>query len=274
MSGPGSWPQVGPPGSGRSRRARFPAGLLAGLLPADVAVVDALDGSFDGDRLTDFAGFGTDVAFDAEFDALGDAAPRRRQDFARARICAHAALVALGRPAVAIGMGEQREPCWPAGVVGSITHCAGYRAAAAAAATDVLAVGLDAEPDRALPAEVAQLAFTAADREGSGPLARFRNWDRAAFSARESVFKAWFAVTGRRLEFADATLFLFPDEPSGGNFRASIGADVPGVQALAQACGSSVLTGRYRWTREWAPASGPGLVVAAVTLRHRDAAAL
>ena len=47
--------------------------------------------------------------------------------------------------------GAKREPLWPAGVVGSITHCDGYRAAAVARATDLATVGIDAEPHEPLP---------------------------------------------------------------------------------------------------------------------------
>lgn len=263
MSGPERpWPA----GTGGRRRAAFPAGLLAGLLPAEVAVVDALDGSFDGSRLVVPAV--RDVAFEAEFDALGAAGPHRRQEFARARICAHAAVAGLGHRPEPIGMGSRREPRWPPGLVGSITHCAGYRAAAVARAADVLAIGLDAEPDQPLPAEVARLAFTEADRAGSGRLARFRNWDRVAFSARESVFKAWFGVTGRWLDFADATLLLAPDGAWSGDFSATIGAEVAGARDLVRACGSATLAGRF----QWAASRAPDLVLTAVTLRYRDPA--
>lgn len=238
----------------------FPVGLMAAALPADVAVVDARDECFDGRRLLAAGGGVREAAFEAEMDSLGDAAPGRRQEFARSRICAHAAIAALGLPPRPILMGPRREPRWPAGLVGSITHCPGYRAAAVAAAADVLAVGVDAEPDRPLSPEVARLAFTDTDRAESGPLTRFRNWDRVAFSARESAFKAWFAVTGRWLDFADATLALQPDDRAGGCFSITIGEDVAGAGELLQAYGTAVLTGRFRWA--------PQLVLTAVTLRR------
>ena len=274
----GRWSPAG--SAGRPRRGRFPAGLFTGLLPAGVAVVDGFDGSFDGCRLTDAPVCTRDVAFPAEFDGLGAASPQRRQEFARARICAHAAVTALGRSPEPILLGSRREPRWPAGLVGSITHCPGYRAAAVAEAADVLAVGVDAEPDQQLPAEVSRLAFTDIDRAGSGPLARFRNWDRVAFSARESVFKAWFTMTGRWLDFADATLFLRPDGPDSGDFTATIGAEVAGVQQLLAAGGSAVLTGRFccaptvlpvgdlTGSPRSLPTPAAGLVLTAVTLRR------
>jgi 4'-phosphopantetheinyl transferase EntD len=157
-------------------------------------------------------------------------------------------------------MGPRREPQWPPGVVGSITHGSGYRAAAVADALSVLAIGVDAERDQPLPAELGGLALTDADRAASARLPRFRSWDRVAFSARESVFKAWFGVTGRWLGFPDVTLSLQPDGRHGGHFTATVGADVAGVRELVQACGTTVLTGCFQWA--------PGLVLTAVTLRH------
>ena len=239
---------------------------MDGLLPDGVAVVDAYDSAFDRDRLADPPPGHRAAAFAAELRALGNAGPGRRTEFSRARICAHAAVVALGRSPEPIRMGEHREPRWPDGLVGSLTHCAGYRAAAVADTGTVLAIGVDAEPDLPLPEAVSALAFTAADRYCSGDLARFRHWDRLAFSARESVFKAWFTVTGRWLGFADATVSLVPDGPGGGRFAATIASAVPGIEDLLLACGTAVVGGRYRW------AAGPTpLVVTAVTLRHRSA---
>lgn len=262
MSGsPGPLPaRLGGAARSGAARSRFPAGLLADLLPADVAVVDALDESFDGELLVAAPKTARQCAFDAEFEALGDAPPGRRQEFARARICAHAAVAALGRPPSPIVMGPRREPRWPPGLVGSITHCPGYRAAAVSGG--VLALGIDAEIDQQLPAGVGQLVLTESDRLASDPLAPFGNWDAVAFSARESVFKAWFSVTGRWLDFADATVSLRPDGPLSGGFTASISERVAGVQELAQACGTAELTGRFRRARN--------LVLTAVTLRHQD----
>src|SRR5882672_7976907 len=75
----------------------------------------------------------------------GAVAPRR-SEFATTRSCARQALHRLGVPEGPILRGPKREPLWPPGIVGSLTHCTGYRAAAVARASDVLAIGIDAEP--------------------------------------------------------------------------------------------------------------------------------
>lgn len=149
----------------------------------------------------------TDVELFAEEErSVGRAVQKRRREFTTGRGCARLALRRLGIDPVAIPNGERGEPLWPSGVVGSITHCHGYRACAVARAEDVLAVGIDAEVHEPLPAGVLEaVAFgrelaMVADR-GAGVCL-----DRLLFSAKESVYKAWFPLAGRWLGFEDVDL--------------------------------------------------------------------
>ena len=66
--------------------------------------------------------------FPAEEAVVRTAGPRRRAEFTAGRACARAALAALGLPAAPVLAGRAGEPRWPAGVTGSITHCAGVSA--------------------------------------------------------------------------------------------------------------------------------------------------
>jgi 4'-phosphopantetheinyl transferase EntD len=146
-----------------------------------------------------------------EEEAVRDAVERRRQEFASGRACARSALQRLGLPRQAIPVGPGGEPRWPAGVVGSITHCAGYRACAVARERDLMALGIDAEPNEPLPVGIlADVAFgdepelverLASDEPGIC-------WDRVLFSAKEAIYKAWFPLVGRRLGFEDAALSI------------------------------------------------------------------
>ena len=61
--------------------------------------------------------------------------------------------------------GERGAPRWPAGVVGSMTHCAGYRAAALVRAADLASLGIDAEPHGPLPEGVLRRVALPAERE-------------------------------------------------------------------------------------------------------------
>jgi 4'-phosphopantetheinyl transferase EntD len=181
------------------------------------------------------------------------AVDKRRREFGTVRHCARRAMEELGLPPVPVLPGERREPRWPAGVVGSLTHCAGYRAAAVARAAEVRSVGIDAEPHGPLPdgvldsvarpEELPRLAAMAAAHPGT-------HWDRLLFSAKESVYKAWFPLARRWLGFEDASLTLDP----GGGFDAALWVPGPTVD------GAELTALRGRWLVE------DGLVVTAICL--------
>jgi 4'-phosphopantetheinyl transferase EntD len=171
--------------------------VIEELLPRQVAAVEA---------------FGDDPAvalFAEESAVVARAVEKRRREFGTVRACARSALARLGLPPVSIVPGPRGAPQWPDGVVGSMTHCAGYRAAAVAHAADVLTVGVDAEPHEPLPQGVLDLIALAAEKDGISGLtaaAPGTCWDRLLFSAKESVYKAWFPLTGRWLDFSDAMI--------------------------------------------------------------------
>lgn len=175
--------------------------VIGDILPAAVAAEEA---------------FGDDPAaeiFPEEQEAIAKAVVKRRQEFITGRACARAALARLGLPPAPILRGERGEPQWPAGVVGSITHCAGYRACAVARQRDVLTLGLDAEPHGPLPDGVLNAVARPQEQARLTELTTAHpgvHWDRLLFSAKESVYKAWFPVTGQWLGFSDAAVDLSP----------------------------------------------------------------
>lgn len=189
--------------------------MIEEILPAEVASAEAFD---------DPPGA---MLFPKEEAALGRSVEKRRREFTTARLCARRALAQLGQPEVAIPRGLHGEPQWPAGLVGSITHCAGYRAAAVAHATQVAALGIDAEPNDVLPKGVLEVIATAEERARLHALARADSrvrWDRLLFSAKEAIYKAWFPVTRRFLGFQDAIVVI---DPVGARFSARL--LVPGL---------------------------------------------
>jgi 4'-phosphopantetheinyl transferase EntD len=170
--------------------------VIEEILPACAAVLDTRE-----DLLV--------ALFPEEELAVGRAVEKRRREFVTARACARGALAQLGWPPVAIPTGARGEPRWPAGVVGSITHCAGYRACAVARTEDLATVGIDAEPNQPLPDGVLGEIACAEEREMLRELARLEpsvRWDRLLFSAKEAVYKAWFPLAGRWLGFEDAAV--------------------------------------------------------------------
>jgi 4'-phosphopantetheinyl transferase EntD len=193
--------------------------VIEELLPASVAAVEATYDPPDA------------VLLPEEEPVVARAVESRRLQFTTARHCARRALAQLGLPAVAIPRGEHGEPEWPPGAVGAITHCEGYRAAAVARAREMTTIGIDAEPHGPLPDGILERIGFGAELAHLGTLAAAEpavHWDRLLFSAKESVYKAWFPLARRWLGFEDAGIVF--DSPS-GTFEARLlvpGPDIAG----------------------------------------------
>jgi 4'-phosphopantetheinyl transferase EntD len=136
---------------------------------------------------------------------------KRRNEFVTVRYCARLALEELGQPPVPILKGEKGEPCWPDGVVGSLTHCAGFRGAVVGRDADVRSVGIDAEPHDVLPDGVLDAVSLPAERVELAALPRELHWDRILFCAKEATYKAWYPLTKRWLGFEDAHISFDSD---------------------------------------------------------------
>ncbi|WP_197373648.1 4'-phosphopantetheinyl transferase PptT [Mycolicibacterium baixiangningiae] len=129
---------------------------------------------------------------------------KRRNEFVTVRYCAREALSELGLPPAPILKGDKGEPCWPDGVVGSLTHCEGFRGAAVARRGDVRSIGIDAEPHGVLPKGVLDAVSLPEERTALAALPPGLHWDRILFCAKEATYKAWFPLTHRWLGFEDA----------------------------------------------------------------------
>lgn len=173
--------------------------MIETLLPPQVNAIEWL--GEDGDAMP----------LPEEEPLIEGAVAARRAEFATARACARQALRNLGLPAGPILRGAKREPLWPAGIVGSITHCKGYRAAAVARADEVVTIGIDAEPHTAIEARVAARVLDDAERAWIAGAPSGTHWDRLIFSAKESVYKAWFPLTRRWLGFEEAHVAIDPE---------------------------------------------------------------
>jgi 4'-phosphopantetheinyl transferase EntD len=173
---------------------------------------------------------------------LGRAVPSRIQEFAAGRLCARRAMASFGIAGFALRAADDRQPIWPPSVVGSITHTAGFCAAAVAERSRVRAVGIDTEimgrvnaqiwPSICTPGEMAWVASLAPpDRAAAANL---------IFSAKEAFYKCQYPLTGEALNFHDARVEV-PD------FGASEGLfSIHPMRELAIARESALpLQGRY-----------------------------
>lgn len=191
--------------------------MIEELLPDPVVTVEA-HGHDDAGHLP---------LYPEEEALVARAVAKRRREFTVVRSCARRAMEKLGIPAQPVLTGERGAPRWPAGLVGSMTHCDGYCAAALVHATDLASLGIDAEPDGplpdgvlaavSLPGEAERLRRLSAERPGI-------HWDRLLFSAKESVYKAWYPLTGQWLDFteADIEIAVDPSDPHRGSLHAAL----------------------------------------------------
>jgi 4'-phosphopantetheinyl transferase EntD len=131
----------------------------------------------------------------------------RRREFATARGCARGALAKLGFPPQSIPVDPHGGPVWPEGIVGSITHCPDYRAAAVGRTRDLAALAIDAEPNMRLRKGILSVIALPSEIRWVRQCLRESPhicWDRLLFCIKEAVYKAWFPLTGRSLGFDDA----------------------------------------------------------------------
>ncbi|MDZ7932654.1 MAG: 4'-phosphopantetheinyl transferase [Rhodococcus sp. (in: high G+C Gram-positive bacteria)] len=136
---------------------------------------------------------------------VAKAVDKRKREFTSARHCARVAMEKLGVEPAPIMRGKSGAPQWPKGVVGSLTHCDGYRGAVLAYSMQVRSVGIDAEPHGPLPDGVLGAVSLESEREWLATVGREDvHWDRVLFCAKEATYKAWEPLTGRWLGFEDA----------------------------------------------------------------------
>jgi 4'-phosphopantetheinyl transferase EntD len=172
-------------------------------LPSHVSLI-ALDGSNEGDF---------EIFTDEERLLPATASPLRAAEFRLGRRAAHLALREIGFEPQPILRGSQREPIWPPGVAGSITHAGSHALAAAALLSDVGGIGIDLEDrGRFFPALETEIA----GKEELAALGRMEGRAREdatieLFSAKESIFKAHYHRIGHFFGFDAARIEFGPD---------------------------------------------------------------
>jgi 4'-phosphopantetheinyl transferase EntD len=207
------------------------ATLLSDVLPDTVAAAEMYDDPPDLAPLPE------------EEPLIAKSVAKRRNEFITVRYCARQALGEIGVPPVPILKGEKGEPCWPDGVVGSLTHCDGYRGAAVGRRESMRSVGIDAEPHGVLPHGVLDAISLPVERTEISALPAGLHWDRILFCAKEATYKAWYPVTRRWLGFEDAHIVFDVDEGgAAGGFESSILIDPAALS------GPPLTTMRGRWS--------------------------
>jgi 4'-phosphopantetheinyl transferase EntD len=164
---------------------------LTGLYPAEVS-------TFFSASLPDTAELlGEEIQFTAGM------VKKRLAEFAQGRYCARSAMKLLGTEPAPIGKGPDREPVWPHGIIGSISHTNGFAAAAVAKSTELLAVGLDMEGHAPLQSNlIPMICLPKENPDQDGRHAKL------LFSIKESIYKCLFPLVEDYIDFLEMEVVL------------------------------------------------------------------
>ena len=175
---------------------------------------------------------------------IAKAVDKRKKEFRTGRYTARRALKALGIPACAIPAGPNREPLWPAGVVGSISHCDTLCIAVVASSERYQSLGVDVEPNRPLPDDVRSMVFSY-EEQHPGSEGIPEHLDTLTFSAKESVFKCAFPLTGYYFDFNEVSLIIDEENRS---FTATLPERITHDASLKTVSGQYTITEEFVFT--------------------------
>ena len=134
---------------------------------------------------------------------------KRRRHFYLGRTAAHNALASLlGDSCIPILKGKRGEPIWPKGIVGTITHTGDIAMAAVAWRKHTNGIGIDIEKlNTKVSFEISRKICTLNELEWvTEKKDEADSRLKMIFSAKESVFKAFYPIEKIYLDFMDAEL--------------------------------------------------------------------
>ena len=214
--------------------AEYPADgttILDALFPPGVAVALSLS-----------AGHTTEL-WAGELASAASFAPARLVEFRHGRTCARRALARLGHAPADIPAGTSREPLWPPGIVGSISHAGEAAAAVVARASDFLALGLDLEIASALDPELVSSICRVEEVDRILTEARDVGYRaKMVFSMKEATYKALWPSLRLFLDFHDIEIRL---SAQGSRFAVTSRSDRCPAELAARIEGRCVLSGDF-----------------------------
>lgn len=191
-------------------------------------------------------------AYAAEELLIATAVDKRRSEFRTGRVLAREALAQIGCAPAPILARRERDPIWPAGFLGSISHSERLAVAVTAPASLIAGIGIDIEEDPKLDPDLNSIVCDAEEREQQPELAKLGiDHAKLCFVTKEAVYKATFPQQRRVLKFEQLrVVFHIPE----GSFSVAI-------------CNAQRAFRPLRGTGSFL--SGPELLMAAFVIRRR-----
>lgn len=181
------------------------ANHISNTLPSNVETVVGRIGQCSG------------LLFNEELNYVCNAVYKRQLEFITGRVCSRLALERLSVASCAIPVGPMREPIWPEGIVGSITHDGAYCAVAVVNRENIPLLGIDLIASRPLEPNLADLICTEQDISNNERLINRKvNFDpyKLTFCIKESIYKCLFPVVQTIFDFQDVSIAIQPESNS------------------------------------------------------------
>lgn len=142
---------------------------------------------------------------------ISSARLKRRKEFTAGRQGARQLLRRYGINNFPLLQGDNREPIWPKGVIGSISHCDNFCVVITSKSTRIRGLGVDIEPYDSLSRDVEDLICTMAEKkwiESMSMEAESVHWSKIIFSAKESSYKCIYPLVKKFVDFQEAEIKL------------------------------------------------------------------
>ncbi len=169
----------------------------------------------------------------AEEAAIARAVPKRVLEFTAGRTAARAAMADIGHDPCPIPMAPDRAPIWPDTLIGSIAHCDSACIAAVAPADQFRALGIDIEAATPLADDLWDTICAPSERSwlNSQPSDQRGLLAKVIFSAKESVYKAQYPLTGTLIGFEAVEILISgPQAVFSASFPRPVGLTPRGLE--------------------------------------------
>jgi len=146
--------------------------------------------------------------YQSDLDPVINAVTSRQREYTAGRVLARELLARIGVDAQTIASGPKREPLWPKGIVGSISHNELYCAVVVAQNSVVTSVGIDIETTGRIDRHLWANLFTEEETEHLLQLESAAQSRQATvlFSIKEAFYKYQFPITRGWVGFRDVSV--------------------------------------------------------------------
>jgi 4'-phosphopantetheinyl transferase EntD len=157
-------------------------------------------------------------------ESIARSVAKRQAEFYSGRVAAKLALSPWGQEGRNIGIGSSREPIWPEGILGSISHTDRHAVSVAIARGRHRGIGVDVERvmDAALCERVSSMVADGDELTllaNLGDACPLETALTILFSSKESFFKGVFGEVGRYFDFAAVRILDFDLEAKAVRMR-------------------------------------------------------